>query len=77
MFAGKARWLPLRGAPNNTSIDFGLTNKHLTKLESPARFKHSSLFGPFSSYNEKSFKTPTPGIKVIKLYFLITYRSSN
>jgi hypothetical protein len=75
MFAGKARRLPLRGAPNNTSIGSGLTNKQQTKLESPARFEHSSLFGPFLRCNENSFKTLTVDINVIKSYFLITYRS--
>jgi hypothetical protein len=31
-------------------VDSGITHKHLTRLERPARNKHSSLLGPFVSY---------------------------
>jgi hypothetical protein len=31
------------------------SSKHQTRLENPVRNKHSSLLGPFVSYEEKSF----------------------
>jgi hypothetical protein len=50
-----ARSLPYIRAPEwgFTLIGFLLIRKHYKQLERPARDKHSSLFGPFESYEEK------------------------
>jgi hypothetical protein len=54
MFVGKACSLPLSGEPACVSLMFalGLLAKTWTKLERPARKKHSSLLGPFVKYVE-------------------------
>jgi hypothetical protein len=54
MFVGEAKSLHKSGAPERcfTRLGFGLIQKHLTRLERPARSKHSSLLGPFVSYKE-------------------------
>ncbi len=50
-----ARSLPYIRAPEwgFTLIGFLLIRKHYTQLERPARDKHSGLFGPFESCEEK------------------------
>jgi hypothetical protein len=53
IFSDKARSLPLRGASERASS--GLTRKHQTRLERPAKIKHSSLLGPFANYGHKKF----------------------
>ncbi len=61
MFAGKAKSLLLRysGGPLKYSnrVGSGLPRKPYTGLglKRPGKEKHSSLFGPFVSYEEKSF----------------------
>jgi len=50
-------------APERCSAQVGsdLTHKQITKLERPARDKHSRLFGPFVSFKEKKFYNTGPG----------------
>ncbi len=43
-------------------IGSSLTHKHYTRLERFAKDKHSSLFGPFVSYEEKGFVNVAPEI---------------
>jgi hypothetical protein len=40
-------------------------------LERLARDKHSSLFGLFMIYEEKSFIILAPGINIIRLFFFV------
>jgi len=51
----KARSLPKSGAPDRcfTLEGSGLTLKHLTRLERPAREEHSSLLQTFVNYGLK------------------------
>jgi hypothetical protein len=46
MFKGNTRSTPCRGTPESciTRVSSGLTRSHLTRLESPARDKHSNYF---------------------------------
>jgi hypothetical protein len=53
-----------------------LTLKHLTKLERPARNKHSSLLETFLITAVKSFITLSPGPNVIKLFTAVIYELS-
>jgi hypothetical protein len=52
MFTGNGRSLPKSGAPESSGFTYNYTG-----LESPARDKHCSLFGPFVIYEEKGFNT--------------------
>jgi hypothetical protein len=52
MLDDKAKSLPMSGVPERYSseIGFGLTGKHLSRLEKLARYKHTSLFRKFVNY---------------------------
>jgi len=54
MLVGKS--LLQSGTPERyfTQVGSGLDRKHQTRLEMPAWNKHSSLIGPFASYEEKN-----------------------
>ncbi len=43
----------------------------MSEAPKPARYKNSSFFGPFISYEEKSYKTWTPGVNVIKIFMFV------
>jgi hypothetical protein len=51
-----------------SKVSSGLTNKHYTRLTILSRAKHSSLFYPFISDEEKCFITLTTNVNDIKLY---------
>jgi hypothetical protein len=56
VFGGKAWSLPYGIRERcSTRVDCGLNHKHYTMLERLAKDKHSSLFGPFVSWEEKKF----------------------
>ncbi len=51
----------------------GLTCKHYTRLERPARDKHSTLLEPFVSYKEKSVMNTTTGAKKLFSSSLVVF----
>ncbi len=55
MFVGKAKSLPLSGAPESCfgAVGSSLTHKHTTRLERLARDKHSSLLQTLVIYGRK------------------------
>ncbi len=55
MFVGEARSLPHSGAPGKCYTQVGLTCKHMTRLERPAKDKHSSLSQTLVNYGRKEF----------------------
>ena len=72
----------MRARPEQTQIEGLLDASFLSKLLVPpanvkldwrviGRYTHTSLFGLAISNKEKSFKTLTPGVNVIKLFFYI------
>ncbi len=66
---GKVRRLPRVGATERcfTQVGSGLTRKHKTRLERPAKEKHSCSFGPFISYKEIEFLKLAPGACTINI----------
>jgi hypothetical protein len=56
VFGGKAWSLPYGARERcSTRVDSGLNHKHYIMLERLATDKHSILFGPFVSWEEKKF----------------------
>jgi hypothetical protein len=62
MLVEKHRSLPLSGAHERcfTRVGSSLTQKHKTRLERPAIYKHSSLLGTFVNYVYKMFYSNGP-----------------
>jgi hypothetical protein len=70
----KARSLPLSGAPERIFNRSSFTNKHETRLERLARYKHFSLLRKFINYGQKNMTfmlvfylgaVKTAGVKLI------------
>ncbi len=79
MFASKAAAY-LSGVPCMCSplgYTPGFIHKHYTRLERLAIAKHSSLFCPLVSDEEKSLITLSPGTNVIKLFTAVSYEFRN
>jgi hypothetical protein len=74
---GKARSLPLSGAPESyfTWVGTCLTRKNYTILERLAKDEHSSLLKKIVTLTSvNSFITFTPGADVIKLFMTVIYK---
>jgi hypothetical protein len=77
MFVGKARSLPLSGAPERYFIllESNLSHKHWTRLgKLKVTSKHSSLSQIFINYGCKKFITLSPEPHIIKLLMPIIYK---
>ncbi len=71
MCVGKARSLAKSGAPERlfTFSGSGLTHKHLTGKA--CQGQTLKLIAKIRKLQEKSFLTLVPGVKFIKLYFIV------
>ncbi len=77
IFVGK-EGLPESGKPETcfSQLGFGITRKHQTRLERPARDKHSSLFGSLVSQDQKKFNNMFPGSQYYKFFFSVNYTAT-
>ncbi len=75
LFVGEARNIPLSGTPERcfSQLGFGLTCKHLTRLEKLVRDKHSSLLWKSVHYRQKSFIILAPGGQNSDLYLNVHF----
>jgi len=71
MFADKARRLPKSGALERcfTPIGFCLIHEQWTRLERPAREKHSGLLRKLVNCGRKKFYNNGPGSLSLKTFF--------